>query len=268
MGVVENVREWTKRNSAPVTVGLVISLVGVSLVLWFTRMQGINQLWLANSPSTPLWTYLTYPWAYMPLADGLQLLCFVCLLYWMIQVGGSVERDIGSARFAGFWVAATLVPGIVMMLGAGLCHLAIGPFGHLPPLSAPWLPESALTLVWCVRNRTTNVMLFGFLPISGFWLGWGTVAATCLIFGAGAPVLGVLACVHLGVAALYALDRIPNLPYSAGATALWGRKVRVNEKEATTRGQVRYDDTYFEDVRRREKERAEQERLKKLFGDE
>jgi hypothetical protein len=110
-------------------------------------------------------------------------------------------------------------------------------------------------------------MLFGFLPLTGYWLGWATVIMDLLLYGAGAPVVGVLACVHLGGAALFASDRLPYLPYGSGDYRP-GRKVKVNEKEAVGRGQVRYDQTYFDEVKRREKEREEQERLKKLFGEE
>lgn len=260
MGLIEDITAWTKKNSAPFTVLLIVSFIASSLMFWFLNLKGLELVALTNSGRSPLWAFLTYPWAYMPFGNGLSLMFFVFLMYWLLQVGGSIERDLGTPRFIALWFSATLLAGVVMFLGATACHVPVS-------LMEPYLPESAITVVWCVRNRTACIMLFGFVPLNGFWLGWATVISNLLLYGAGAPVVGVLACVHLAVAALFAAERIPILPYGAGDYRP-GRKVKVNEKEATTRGSVRYDQTYFDEVKRRETERAEQERLKKLFGDE
>lgn len=261
MGLFEDITTWTKKNGAPFTVLLVVSFVVSTLVLWLAHMKGVEQIWLTNSPLTPLWTFFTYPWAYLPLGDGLQLMCFVFLMYWLIQCGVSVEREIGTLRFVGFWFGATLLAGLAMILGASACHIPVA-------VVAPYLPISALTIVWCVRNRTASVMLFGFLPLSGFWMGWATVVGDVLLYGAHNPLLGVFACVHLGAAYLFAADKLPFAPYATEGPYRTGRRIRPKEKEATTRGQARYDQSYFDEVKRRETEREEQERLKKLFGED
>ncbi len=105
------------------------------------------------------------------------------------------------------------------------------------------------------------VRLYCILPITGKWLGWITVGMVVFYFGHAAPIVGGFAAIPLAIAYAYASDRIPRLAYGVE------RRIKINEKEATTRGQVRYDQTYFDEVKRRERERAEQERLKKLFGD-
>src|ERR1019366_8547136 len=124
-------------------------------------------------------------------------------------VGPSIERELGTPRFAALWFISTLLAGVVMILGASACRLSL-------ILNGPYLPESAVTIVWCVRNRNTVIMLFGFIPLTGFWLGWATAIADLLLYGAGAPIIGVLACLHLAVAALFAANRIPFLPYGPG----------------------------------------------------
>jgi hypothetical protein len=261
MGLVEDIKEWTKKNAAPFTVVLVASFVVVDLIFWLNHLKGLEQIWLINSPQSPFWTFVTYPWADMPFGDGLRLMFFVFLMFWLFQVGSSIEREMGTPRYIGLWFGATLLAGVVVIFGASLFNLKAG-------LTAPYLPESAVTVVWCVRNKDAKVMLFGFLPLSGLWLGWATVISDLLLYGAGSPIIGVLACVHLGVAWAFAADRIPFLLYTGTGGYRPGRKVKINEKEATGRGQVRYDQTYFDEVKRRETERSEQERLRKLFGDE
>jgi len=126
-----------------------------------------------------------------------------------------------------------------------------------------------VTIVWCTRNKSTTVMLWGFVPLSGVWLGWITAILDLLLYGYPNPPIGFLACVHLVGAYFFAADRIPFLPYAgAGGASMFGNRAKAEKKEATTRGQVRYDQSYFDEVRRREQERSEQERLKKLFGED
>lgn len=262
MGLIDDIRDWTRKNGAPVTVLLVVSLVVTSLIFWFTRAQGLDEVILRSERPGSIWSYLTYPWASDPFVNGLTMMFYACLLYWLIQVGTQIEREMGSGQFLILWFAATALAGFVIMAGGKACNAQFA-------IGGPYLSESAITLVWCVRNRSMVVMLFGFIPVSGFWLGWATVVTVLLLYGASAPVIGVLACVHLGAAALYAADRIPFLPYANSPVSLGtSKKPRRNEKEATTRGQVRYDDSYFDEVKRREEARKEQERLKKLLGDE
>jgi len=257
MAFIEDTTAWIRKNGAPCTVSLIASLVTSGLIFWGTQLKGMERVLLSNSPQTPIWTFFTYPWANWPFGDGLQLIFFACLMFWMFQVGGSVEREIGTPRFAALWFVSTAVAGIVMVIGANICHQQLA-------LAAPYLPESAITIVWCVRNRTASVMMFGFVPLSGFLLGWATVVTDALLYGRSAPLLGGFACFHLAIAALYAMNKLPFLPYGDGGYAM-ARK--ATKKEATTRGQVQYDQSYFDEVKRRETERAEQERLRKLLGD-
>ncbi len=261
MGRVEDILSWTRKKSAPFTVLLIISLIASSIVFWLTRMQGMDQLMLSTAAPSRVWTFLTYPWANWPFGGGLSLSCFVFLLIWLFQVGTTIEREIGTPRFMLVWFGSTLLAGVFMLVGANLLHLNA-------LIGSPYLPESAVTVVWCVRNRTSVVNLFGFLPLTGYWLGWATALINLFLYGASAPQMGVLACLHLIIFALYAADKFPFWQYGPGnATYGSSRRIKVNEKEATTRGQVRYDQSYFDEVKRRETERAEQERLRKLFGE-
>ena len=261
MGLAENIRDWTRKKSAPFTVFLLASLIASSIFFWLTKMEGFEQVLLSSTQPSRVWTFLTYPWANWPFGSGLGLSCFVFLMMWLFQVGTTIEREIGTPRYALLWFASTLAAGVFMVVGANLLHLKTG-------VAGAYLPASAVTVVWCVRNRTSIVNLFGFLPLTGYWLGWATALINLFLYGASAPPLGVLACLHLIIVAFYAADKFAFWPYGAGNSSFGsGRRIKVNEKEATTRGQVRYDQSYFDEVKRRETERAEQERLRKLFGE-
>ena len=262
MGVIEDFTSWTRRNAAPFTVFLIGSLVASGFIFLTTNLNGIVYLVLSNGLQGRPWTCLTYPWAVMPFGNGIQLITFAFVMFWLFQTGSSVEREIGTPRFAALWFAATALPGLLITLGASAMR-------HPVIVNAPYLPIFAVTVIWCIRNRSATIMLFGFIPLQAIWLAWISGIAAFFIYGGPQSIIGLLACIHLVVAALYALDKIPFLLYGGGSGIVSsGRRVPGNRKEATTRGQVMYDQSYFDEVKRRETERAEQERLKKLFGED
>jgi hypothetical protein len=93
------------------------------------------------------------------------------------------------------------------------------------------------------------------IPIQARWLGWLTVGMVLFGYGIGNPLFGLLACVHLGLAYLYAANYVPFLPY--GTTRFFRHKRYWKKSER--------DETYIRDVKKREIERQERERLRKLF---
>jgi hypothetical protein len=224
--------------------GLVASFVTMAVVSFLTRGAAVGTLSVHESRP---WSALTYPWALDSLGSPMALVLLLLLGIWLVQFGGSVERDMGTGRFATFWVVATLLFGIVAM-ALGL------------PLAGPMLPGAAVIVVWGARNPRSSVLLYGVLPISGTWLAGLTVAAVFLSFGAMVPVAGALFAAILGVAWSFGQDRLP-LAYS-------GTRRAKAAKVTVVRGATAYDESYFENVKQREIEREERERLRKLFEGE
>ena len=244
MGVFEEFRYKAKQSGAPATTGLV-ALVAVSFLLsWMVRgpFPQVLVFFPDQAPQHP-WTLLTYPFAID--AGGFVNAAFSCL--WLWSIGGSVERDLGSQRYVGFWLAASLLGSLAIWLGAMLARGNFAAFGGL-------IPISALTVVWGTRNASATVSLMFVLPVTGRWLAWISAAVVLFGVGAGNPMMGVLACIPLAAAYLFATDKIPGLSFRGGAP-----------KRKGTDRQPRQDSQYYDEVRRREKTREERERLRKLF---
>jgi len=98
------------------------------------------------------------------------------------------------------------------------------------------------------------------IPIPGWLLAWLTAAITLFGYGTAysAPLMGAFACLHLLLAYFYASNRIPNLAYGRAGGPTNYQNLKRTE---------RMDKSYFDDVRKREQDRAEREKLRKLFED-
>ena len=232
-------KAWAARQGAPVTVALLVTLVGTALAGWLT--QGRSTVPLALAGNQP-WGLLTYPWAYSPLTSSFGLIFLLFSMMWLVTYGGAVERDLSTPRFAVFWILATLLPGLVALV------LRL-------PLDGPWLPIAALVVAWCARNRGAALNFWG-IPLSSSVLAAIVAGTVVFSYGAGNPLFGLFMALPLGVAWAFGGGLLPTA-YSGSSSK--------RRKESTVRGGTVYDKKYFEDVKAREIEREEQERLRKLF---
>lgn len=228
------------RLRQPATTALVGAIV-LSYVLAYAQVLDWSAL--AFFPErlwqTP-WTALTYPFSIPPSAVFTVL--FASL--WLWGIGGDIERRDGPLRMGGLWLGFSALCALSVWVG----HLIVGGAGAM---ASPWNSIAAFTVIWGTRNATAQVTLMFVLPISGKWLAW--LSAGLVFFSMPqAPQLAPFAAAPLILAYLYAANRLP----SWGATG--------PKKASTGRGKV-YGEPYFEEVKRREKEREERERLKKLF---
>jgi hypothetical protein len=234
-----------RRTGAPATVGIIVLLILSFLFAWLFVPRG-GTLALALGPdllSRP-WSLLTFPFA--DTGDGRGLIWFLFLLYWFWWVGSSMEFDNGSKKLVGFWLAMTVLFAASLWIGMMLLNARVDVFGA-------GLPVAALTVAWGTRNQNQFIRLMFLIPIQGKWLA---ILATVLVFfgyGTGAPLMGVFAIAPLALAHLYAANRLP-IPYG-----------RSYSPSRPTKVQQQRDQKYFDDVKRREQERAERERLRKLF---
>lgn len=237
-----DLKSWASRQRAPFTLALAGSLILTALVGWVT--QGRTLFILALAPGQP-WGVVTFPWAFSPLGSLFGTFFLIILVAFLFQFGSSLEREMNTSRIAAFWFLATVVFG-----GVGL---ALGAF-----LSGPVLPGAALITLWCARNRSAQMMLWGIVPLSGTWMAALVAASVLFSFGAGNPLIGVVLALPLGLVWLYGLERLP-IAFAGGGTARRAKHLTV------VKGGTKYDDAYYENVKRREIEREEQERLRKLF---
>jgi len=252
---MNNGLSWFRRQGAPVTVILIASLIVAALTFWLTALSGLRYLILFPGWQSQPWSLVTYPWAGVPFESGLSLICFVFLCMWMWMTGSSLERDLGSAKYALLWLVMILTPALFIVLLGPLTGKAWGAAGI-------WVPEAAITIIWCVRNQTQTIMLYGIIPLSGKWLGWVTAGTLMVLTGAGNPVFGVIASLHLLLAVAFAMNRIPFWAYSRGSSAFG--KARLNDN-AHLKKTEKMDKSYYDDVKKREKDREEREKLRKLF---
>jgi signal transduction histidine kinase len=247
MAAVDDLRSWARKQGAPANLAIMASIVATALLFWFTNYKSAQNFGVAIDSHLRPWSFLVYPWINMPFTGGLELIFFVFLMMWLFMTGSFVEREIGSVRYGVIWLIASAIIGLSYWVGTQVLNFP-------GMLLGAFLPVSAVTMLWCARNQTTTIMLYGIIPLSGKWLAVVDVVAVLLLFGNGAALQGVFAALPLVGLYLYALDRIPGLAYRPAP-----------RPTQATRAQARYDDRYYDDVKKREQEREERERLRKLF---
>jgi membrane associated rhomboid family serine protease len=245
MAFFDDLKSSMRRQGAPVTVALCVAMVaGGVLTLLAPRL--IEVLSFQLTWLTQPWTILTYPFVYV-LDGGIGVFFLILTVMWMLWMGGPVERDQGPLRYGLIWVIFTLLGAISLLIGWNVARLEIPAFG-------PWIPLAALTVIWGFRNRTAAVSLFGVIPMNGFWVALLAVAMLFVDYARYSPVLGAIVCVPLLLAYAFAENKIPGLAYAV-PKAVYKPSKAQQLKEAQ----------FFDDVRKREKERDERERLRKLF---
>lgn len=248
MAAIDNLQSYVRRTGAPVALGLIASWVAVSLFYFFFKPAWFGELMAGPDVFQKPWTLLTYGFAYPGLVGGFGLLGLIFTCFWMLFAGASVEREVGSIRFLIAWFAFQVTAGLA--IGIGTQFLTRGGI----VLSAPYLPLAAVTVAWGVRNPTTPIMLYGILPLNGKLLAWLTAGFVFFGYGFPVPIIGALACLHLGLAVLFATDRIPQFPY----------RLTVYRSKPS-KAQREREEHFAEEVRKRRQDREERERLRKLF---
>jgi membrane associated rhomboid family serine protease len=228
-----------RASGAPVTAGLVAAIVVAFLASFFSNGMMLRPQ-LAFIPDGALsspWTFFTYPFAYPP---GAIFAIFFGAL-WLWSIGGSVERELDSRRYGIFFFVMTALGALFLWIGA------LG-MGVSMPLETAWMPTAAVTVAWGTRNPNTPLTFMFVLPITGRWLAW--IAALFVFFGTSAQ-LAPFAALPLLFAYLFAAEKLPFAPWSMRRRA---------DKKAEARFYGLQDDAI-----RREKEREERERLRRLF---
>ncbi|HVL38342.1 MAG TPA: hypothetical protein VM328_03020 [Fimbriimonadaceae bacterium] len=243
--MINDLRHRVRQHGAPVCALLIGAWVVSFLAAWFTGGGFLPHLtFMTGDAGSEPWTFLSYPLVVPPDVNGFISLIF--LGFWMWNIGGLVERELGSARFGIFVAVFTLACSISLLIGATL----LSRFGFL---YGGWFIASACTVVWGTRYPNQQAMFMLLLPIQARWLA--IISVALVFFGTEPKELAPFAAFPLLAVHVYARGRFPGLSYGGGTTAASSpyKKDSAGDKR------------YFEEVRRREQERAERERLRKLF---
>lgn len=244
--MIDQASNWVRRQLAPVTIGIMAALIILSLIFWFTGVRHAAALsfdfdWLSRP-----WTILTYPFAVMGLGDLWTIIWAICILGWMNLACAGVERTMGSAKYALVWVILTVVAALCYWAGEGVVHRGM-------PLMGPYFPVAGISVIWLRTHKDYQISLW-FVPLNGAIISWAIVAGVIFGYGMGAPLLGVFSALYLIPCWMYAENRIPGLPYE-----IKGYQYRPSKAQRVKEA------NYFADVDKRRQQRAERERLRKLF---
>ncbi|MFN8220159.1 MAG: rhomboid family intramembrane serine protease [Fimbriimonadales bacterium] len=232
-----------RRASSPVTMGIVVALVVFYVAAWLSPSGPIQELLplRAGDFAAQPWTLATYP-----LVALMDFIWFLMVVLWTWSIGGALEVQLGGKRYAVLWLLSTIIGALSFAIG---CAAARTP----TILAGPLIPLSAITVAWAAKNRTAQVQFMFILPILGQWLGWISAGIVLFDMGRLSPLVGAFCLIPLGFAYLYASDKFSALSLGGKATPKRGPRGKM------------YSEDYYADAKRRELEREENERLRKLF---
>lgn len=224
----------------PVSLGLCIAIAAGAL-LSFSKAAG-DFAFVTTAASGKPWTAITYFLISEPigaLLNGFTLWSF----------GRMVEREIGSLKYAIFCVVVGLLAPLGVQVGSILLNKSAF-------LAGAWVIAAAIILAWSVRYPRTPVKLMFIAEVEGRWLGLLSIA---LLIGSAKPYeFSLFTAGGLIFAWAFAANKLGFFPY--------GQPLEQVKKARTFgRGMQAPRNDYFDDVKRREKEREERERLRKLF---
>lgn len=246
MSIFKDFGEASRRNAAPVTTAILVLMIAALVLYWVRLTAVLAPLGFISSPQLTLarpWTFFTYWLVPDPGPYGLLSMLFGCL--WLWSIGGTVERELGSLRFAIIWLVFAGLPAAFVLLGAAMLHVLV-------PIYSPWIPLSMITVMWGTRNPDVMVTFLFVLPLTGKWMAWLSVAF--VLFGTPYEV-APFAAIPAILAYYFAANKLPFVAYARGDSAYSGASKKWE----------RYDKSYYEEVQRREKDREERDRLRKLF---
>lgn len=187
------------------------------------------------------WTFLTYPFLHSQ-----PFFFFLLLMLWTFSMGSPLERELGTKRYLAFFGVATLLGAICFLIGIRLTN-------QHAQLDGMLLPVSCLSVAWATRNRSAVVQFMMIVPLAGQWIGWISAGVVLFDLGRYSPLVGLVCLVPLVLSYLFAADKLPLVSWR-------GRP----KQKAGPRGKF-YSDAYYDDVKKREQERDEKEKLRKLF---
>lgn len=237
---------------SPATFGLIAAYVALYVLAWLQVLPKMLMGFAATSSSlaSAPWTLVLYPFA--GLGMGADIFFFLLTLVWIYFVGRQIEIDLGLVGLLAVFFGGSLLAGLLIV---GAASILGSPF----VLAGSLLPLSILTCLWASRRPTSQILIYGIFPLQAKWLAVLDAVLVLFNVGSGQPVLGVVALIPLALAWLWGAGKL-GLAYGNRAAQVFS----VAERKAA-KARAQEDAAYFENVRKREQEREEKERLRKLF---
>ena len=172
--------DWLHDGAYPLTRGLIVATVVLSLADWLGAPMFSFLGFLAPDSLARPWTAFTYP---LLALDPIGMLFYGLILWW---IGGSLERSWGTKTFALFFGAMTLISALSISLGTWLLKL-----GQMPVYYQ--LPLAALTVAWCALNPNLEIRIYGIIPVLAKWLGVGTALIVFFTHARPSLLMGLFA---------------------------------------------------------------------------
>ena len=232
--------KWFRSQTSPVSVAICILMVVGAILGTFAPSFTIENLAFDGHLFPKVWTLFTYPYI------GYVTLFLVFGILWIFWIGSAVERDLGSKKFLIVWLFASVV-GILPLVF--LKEQVIGMV----------VPGAILVTIWGTRYPNQVVMVFMIIPVSAKWIATAAVLGVFAMYAEGTThsLNGLAAIAGCIVAFSYARNILPRTTYGKGS---------MNQRNnPQSRAAKVYKQEYYDEVHRREKEREEKERLRKLF---
>jgi len=250
MSIFRDFGAASNRNAAPATTVIVIAIIASFVLAWGAIRELPSMLAFVSAPSVAFsrpWTFFTFSFAVIPNQNSAIGIFFGCV--WLWSIGGSVERELGLLKYIFVWFGFSALSAICVLVGSSVLHLGA------VALASPWIPLSMVTVMWGTRNPDAPLTFMFVLPITGKWLAW--LSAALVFFATTPPSFPLAACAAVPciLAYFFAANKIAFMPFSKADLKYMGGAKKWE----------RYDKSYYEEVQRREKDRDERERLRKLF---
>lgn len=227
-------------RAVPVTATM-IGLIAIGFLLELFRAIPPNGLSLETAAvSSEPWTLVTYF-----MSSSRNPIATLFGLYWIWSIGPSVEFHLNCRRFAIGSFLLIFLSGVFGLLGA----IASKEPGFM---SGMWVWLSAVTIFWAARIPNLEVKLFMAIPVKAKVVA--ALSILTVMFTAPAPI-AIASALPLIVVGLIATNRLPDS---------FARKSKPKQQN-TIRNVGNVGDKYFDEVRNRERQREEKERLRKLF---
>ncbi len=232
------------RDRKIVSVSFIALIVASFLIGWGTQ-KDIASLIAFNTETaaTKPWQLFTYL-----LVPSYDLIGLLFASFWMWNIGTAIERDHHSPRFLSILALYTVLAALCLWLGSaitGISGVLVGAWGIL----------SCVTVLWGTRYPNLTTLFMFVIPIKAKWLALLSVG---LVFFGSNPALAIFAALPLILAALFARDQLP---------IKYGARTSSAKRSTKTRSGMSTSPEFVADVRKREQERADRERLRKMFED-
>lgn len=237
-------------QEAPATMGLILASAVMFVTQFIMQRQFPLESLVLSSASVAAkpWTLLSY--MLVQPAGAIWVLLSMVFLWF---VGSALERTDGPRALLAYFFGFGFIGGLLFLLGAAV--------STQPALMAgSAVSMAAMVCIWASRNPTAPLMFFGVIPMQAKWLAVLIAAMTFFQLGTG----------QIMAAAFAALSWLGAWYFGKSGYKFPKRKVVVSGR-GRQQTKAEYE-MFMADVKKREQEREERERLRKLFesslGDE